>query len=139
MDGGKTVKYVDCLTGGVTTPAIKKVLEAALRYAPQPNWHLRSFDLAPTPGGDYCVNFMLASTTDPEEEEIFIETDGLSWGYGGEGPHGLAVVLADLLIYYKQSGLPTNDLRAKAFQWVARQPQNKPQTLSPLDLLNRLA
>jgi hypothetical protein len=132
------VKYVDCITGGVTSPALENVLKAAIRYAPQPDWYLQHFELVPTKGGDYSVNFILVPLNSGEEE-VFIETDGLSWGYGGEGPHGLATVLADLLIYYRQSTETNKTLRERIFRWVARQPQDQTQTVSAQELLSRLA
>lgn len=41
---------------------------------------------------------------------------GLSWGYGGEGPHGLATILADIGSF---------DSEEAAIDWVMRQPQGK--------------
>lgn len=46
----------------------------------------------------------------------FLHLRGFAWGYGGEGPSGLAVVMTDIGTF------PSTE---RALQWVARQPQNK--------------
>ena len=127
-------KYVDCKTGGVTPPAIAKVTKAVKRYAPQPVWLFHSFELSPSANGEYAVNFILEGP----EGHVLVETDGLSWGYGGEGPHGLATVLTFLFDYYGQTQ-NTPDLANRIFRWVIQQPQDKPQTVASVDLIHQLA
>lgn len=53
---------------------------------------------------------------------VLIALLGLAWGYGGEGPNGLADIIADL-------GFFDSD-RFKAISYVADQPQNEGWTLS---------
>lgn len=72
-----------------------------------------------------------------DEQTRTFAADGFCWGYGGEGPRGLASILTDLLVEFNGASCPADRTRIEGnlFRYVARQDMDTAWSLSPADLL----
>jgi len=106
LTGGVTALSInrwEFLTGGVTALSIKAIREFVKRFVPpEEGWRLHSVDLDPEYPLDYdgfhtegAATMMLFERRNGSQMRVLV-TDGFAWGYSGEGPSGLATILAEL-------------------------------------------